>query len=123
MALHWDWKEKCGEITVVQMHEGEEAREFKLGLYTGNACLIMLNEWEENGEKYWSMSSFWADKQHMKNCLGLNKKDGYDSNIYSTPYNKWTRVRLNKKKCRYFKDIMAAITQAFDDITIEICSE
>lgn len=123
MALHWDWKEKCGEVTLIQTHEGEEDREFKLGLYTGNACLIMLNEWEENGEKYWSMSSFWADKQHMKNCLGLNKKDGYESNIYSTPYQRWAKIRLDKKKCRYFKEIVAAVAQAFDDISIEVYSE
>lgn len=123
MALHWEWSEKCGEVTLVQMHEGEEDREFKLSLYTGNACLIMLNEWEENGETYWSMSSFWADKQHMKNCLGLNKKGGCDRNIYSTPYQKWTRIKLNKKKCRYFKDIVAALAQAFDDLIIEVVSE
>jgi len=83
----------------------------------------MLNEWEEDGEKFWSMSSFWADKAHMKNCLGLNKKDGYTSNIHNTPYQKWTKVRLNKTKCRYFKDIVPALAQAFDNLTIEIVNE
>jgi hypothetical protein len=123
MALHWQWDEKCGEATLVQMYPDEEDREFKLGLYTGNACLIMLSEWEEDGESMWNMFSFWADKDHMKNCLGLNKKQGYTDNMYATPYQKITKVKLNKKKCRYFKDIVAALAQAFDDLTIEVVSE
>lgn len=123
MALHWQWEEKCGEATFVQMHEGEEDKTFKCGLYTGNAFLIMLNEWEEKGETYWSMSSFWVDKVHMKNCLGLNKKEGHTDNIYDTPYQKLTKIRLHKTKCRYIKDIVAALVQAFDNIDIEIYTD
>lgn len=123
MALHWQWDEKCGEATLVQMHPDEENREFKLGLYTGNAFLIMLTEYEEKGESYWNMYSFWADKAHMKNCLGLNKKEGYTSNMYDTPYQRLTKFRLNKAKCRYIKDIVPALVQAFDNIDIEIYSE
>lgn len=123
MALRWDWDEKCGEATLVQMHEGEEDREFKLSLYTGNACLIMLHEFVEDGEERYSLVNFWADKDHMKNCLGLNKRQGYTENIHDTPYQTFTKFKLNKKKCRYFKDIVAALTQAFDNITIEVVSE
>lgn len=123
MALHWQWDEKCGEATLVQTQEDGTEAEYKLGLYTGNACLIMLSEWEADGESMWNMFSFWADKDHMKNCLGLNKKQGYTDNMYATPYQKITKVKLNKKKCRYFKDIVAALAQAFDDLTIEVVSE
>jgi len=123
MALHWQWNEKCGEATLRETHEGEPDREFTLSLYTGNAYLIMLHEREENGEQVWSMYSFWADKQHMKNCLGLNKKGGHGDNMYDTPYQKITKVRLNKAKCRYFKDIVPALTQAFDDLEIEVFNE
>lgn len=123
MALHWDWNEKCGEATFVQKQEDGTEQEFKLSLYTGNACLIMLSEWEENGEERWNMFSFWVDKDHMKNCLGLNKKQGYTENIHDTPYQKFTKFKLNKKKCRHFKDIVAALTQAFENITVEVYSE
>ena len=123
MALHWDWQEMCGEITVVQMHEGEEDREFKLGLYTGNACLIMLHEYKENGRDMYNLFGFFSDKAHMKDCLGLNKKGGYTSNIYNTPYQRFEKIKLNKNKCRYFKDIVAAFAQAFDNLTIEIVNE
>lgn len=123
MALHWQWDEKCGEATLVQKHEGEEDRVFTLSLYTGNAYLIMLYEYEENGEQMWSMVNFWVDKQHMKNCLGLNKKDGFTGNTFDTPHNKITKIRLNKSRCRYFKDIIPALAQAFDDLTIEIFDE
>lgn len=123
MALNWQWKDKCGEATLVQSHEGEEDRVFTLSLYNGNAYLIMLHEREENGEQVWSMFSFWADKDHMKNMLGLSKKDGYASNYYDSPYQKITKVRLNKAKCRYLKDIVPALAQAFDDLTIEIFND
>ena len=123
MALHWQWEDKCGEATLVQMHEGEDDKVFTLSLYPGNAYLIMLHEREEDGKDVWSMFGFWADKDHMKNMLGLNKKDGYTDNYYDSPYQKITKIRLNKTKCRYFKEIMAALAQAFDDLTVEIYSE
>lgn len=123
MSLNWQWADKCGEVTLVQKHPEEEDREFTISLYDGNCYLIMLHEYEEKGENMYSLFGFFADKEHMKNCLGLNKKKGYGENIYETPYNKFTKVKLNKKKCRYFKDIVAAFAQAFDNIDIEIYSE
>lgn len=62
-------------------------------------------------------------KSHMKNCLGLNKKEGYAENILNKEYRKLVKIRLNKKKCKHFKDIITALIQAFDDITVEILSE
>lgn len=123
MALHWQWEDKCGEATLVQMHEGEDDQVFTLSLYPGNAYLIMLHEREENGQEVYSLWSFWADKQHMKNCLGLNKKEGFTSNQYAGPFQRITKIRLNKAKCRYFKDIVPALAQAFDELTIEIFTE
>lgn len=123
MALCWSWDEKCGEATLVMTQEDGTEVEYKLGLYTGNACLIMLSEWQEDGKDMYNMFSFWADKYHMKNCLGLNKKEGYTDNMYVTPYQRITKMKLNKKKCRYFKDIVAALTQAFDNLIIEVVSE
>ena len=124
MALNWLWKDKCGEITLVQKIDAEgNEQEFPITLYDGNCYLIMLHEYKENGQDMYNLFGFFSDKAHMKNCLGLNKKDGYTSNIYNTPYQRFTKVKLNKNKCRYFKDIVAAFAQAFDNLTIEIVNE
>ena len=64
-----------------------------------------------------------ADKQHAKNCLGLNKKGGYGENSYNTPYNRFTKLRLNKAKYRYTKDLVALFVEAFDEIEIELFTE
>ena len=127
MALHWDWKDKCGEITLVQSHPGdpfEQDREFTINLYTGNAYLIMLHEYEnEKGQEVYEMCGFFNDKQHMLNCLGLDKKDKDAHNIYQTPYQLFTKLRINKAKYRHTKELISAFVDAFDRITIEVVNE
>lgn len=118
MALNWLWSEKCGEATLKQ---GD--KEFALSLYTGNAFLIMLNEYEQDGEEMYSMFSFWVDEQHMKNMLGLNKKGGYTENHYAEGWSHLTKFRLSKQKCRNINKIVPALVKAFDNIDIEIYSE
>lgn len=118
MALNWLWNEKCGEVTFCG-----DNREYTVNLYVGNAYLIFINEYTEDGVDKYSLSDFWLDKSHMKNCLGLNKKGGYTENILNKEYKKLIKIRLNKKKCKHFKDIITALIQAFDDITVEIYSE
>lgn len=122
MSVNWNWNDKCGEITLVQSHTGEEDKEFTVSLYNGNCFLVMLYEYEENGEEMYNFFGFFSDKDHAKNCLGLNKKGGYDSNIYNTPYQKITKIKISKK-CRYFKDVVALFAQAFDSIVIEVCTD
>lgn len=121
--LCWSWSDKCGEATIAMTKADGSVQEHVLNLYEGNAYLIMLAEWEEDGKNMYNMYSFWADKAHMKNCLGLNKKEGYTDNMYARKYERITKVRLNKAKCRNYRDICTALAQAFDDITIEICKE
>lgn len=115
MAIQWRWDEKCGEA-VLRQTSGGETRDFTLSLYTGNCYLIFLHEFVEDGEERYSMSSFWADKKHMENCLGLSKGS---HNIYSG-YQTFTRFRLDMNKCRYWKTIVPAIKKAFPDIVIEL---
>lgn len=83
----------------------------------------MIYEYTENGTDKYSLYSFWADKEHMKNCLGLNKKDGYGNNMYTEGYDRLLKIRLNKAKNCYTKDIVAALVQAFDSIDVEIYTE
>lgn len=118
MALYWDWKEKCGEATLVQEFNGER-REFTLSLYTGNAFLIMLYEYEKDGQGMYDMSSFWIDEGHMKRCLGLDKKGGFTDNAHRDI----TEIRLSKTKCRHLKKIVPALVQAFDNLKIEIYTD
>lgn len=122
MAVEWRWNEKCGEATINRLHGNGKIKPTTVNLYKGNAYLIMLDEWEENGQEMWNMYSFWLDKNHMKNCLGLTKgKDYY--NIYDTGTTKLTSITINKKKCSNYKEIVTALVQAFDTIDIKIISE
>lgn len=126
MSLNWEWNEKCGEITLEQYrHDIGEMKQFPITLYKGNAFLIMLHEYkdEESGEDMYNMFGFFLDKDHAKNCLGLNKKRGYGNNIYQTDYQKITKLRINKAKYPYWKDLVTMFAQAFDNITIEVVSE
>ena len=118
MALNWEWKNKCGELTLKQMNEAKESKEYTISLYQGNATLIMLHEYtDDRGQDVYDLFGFFCDKQHMKNCLGLAKGE---RNLYDTPYQTITKLRLDKAKNRYWKDIIAAFTQAFDTLTVEV---
>lgn len=121
MALQWHWDEKCGTATIQQNWDGGKA--YDVNLYVGNAYLIMLYEWEEDGHNYWNMSNFWVDKTHMKRCLGLDKKGGYTDNLLNGQ-EQLMKIRLNKAKCRNAKEIIKALMDAdFPELTIELYTE
>ena len=113
--LVWNWKEPCGEATI-DCRDGHTAT---LNLYRGNAYLIWIDEHEDHGE----VISFFHDKQHMKNMLGLNKKEGHDYNHFNKSWFRVTKLRLNKARHPRAYEIAEAFAKAFDDITIEIYKE
>lgn len=119
MGLSWDWNGKCGEITLEQKRSDGTWKQFPITLYQGNAFLIMLSENDEDNT--YQMFSFFTGKEHAKNCLGLSK--GYTENIFQRDYQRFTKLRLNKKKYSYTKDLVEMFVRAFDNITIEIYSE
>lgn len=124
MALTWEWKEKCGEVIVEQETESGDWQQFPLSLYKGNAFLIMLAE--NDDDNTYQMFGFFADKEHAKACLGVARsKSKHDNgrNLYDTPYMRFVKLRLNKAKYPYAKELAAMFVQAFDNITIEIYSE
>lgn len=128
MALYWNWSDKCGEIEGVQMYPDEGVRKFTLSLYKGNAYLIMIYQYkdEKTGEDMYNLHSFFTDKDHAKNCLGITKgktRVNDTGNIFDTPYQKFTKLRLNKKKHPKYAEIASLFATAFDSITIEIFSE
>lgn len=122
MALTWQWKDVAGKA-LIQQTFGDETRDFVLTLYEGNAYLIFMNEYEENGKDMYSVHSFWVDKAHMNRCLGLEKKNPDSYNMYNTPMNKLLKIKLNKAHCQYIKQIVSALVQAFDELEIEIYNE
>jgi len=116
MALHWNWSDKIGTVTIFN-HD----KEVEYTLYQGNAFLIMLYEYKDkDGEELWQMGSFFVDESHAKNCLGLTK--GYD-NMFNTNYYKMLKIRINKKKYSYTKKLIDMLVKAFDDISIELYTE
>ena len=124
MSVNWLWKDKCGEIVVEQKRpNGEPPREFTLSLYEGNAWLIMLYEYKENGHDMYNMYSFFVDKTHAKKCLGLQKNgDGELVNIFDDR-DVFKIIRIDKTKCRNWKEIITTFIQAFDTLEIEIYKE
>lgn len=123
MALHWDWDGQIGEAIVQVMYGNKTVKDTTVKLYEGNALLIMLNEWEEEGEEKWSMFGFFVDEQHAKEMLGLNKKNPKSYNVYTQPYALMKKIRINKAKSRYWKKLVKLFSDAFDEITIEFYSE
>lgn len=115
MSLNWNWSEKCGELIFE-----ERGKEFKYNLYKGNAYLIFVAEFEEDGVERYTVASFWVDKAHAKRCLGLEK--GTD-NIYDNGWQKVKKFRINKKKHSKAAEIVGLLAKAFDEIDIEVYSE
>lgn len=112
MSLRWDWNEKVGELI---LENGTV-----IDLYNGNAYLIMIREYQEDGKDMYQMWSFWADKQHMKNCLGLNKRGHFTENLFEDCH--IAKFRFSKA-CRNLKDIMSALVDAFDNINMEVYTD
>ena len=121
MSVNWNWDAKCGEFTLNQVMDAEGNRkDFNISIYNGNCMAVFLHEFVEDGNEKYTFFGFFSDKEHARNCLGLSK--GSD-NIYDNGWQTITKVRLNKKKCRYFKDLVTLFAQAFDNITIEVYTE
>lgn len=113
MGLNWLWSMKCGEVKAVN-HNGKE---YKLSLYQGNAEMIFVYEYEEDGRNMYTVSSFWSDAEHAKRCLGINKNaDKENRNIHDN-IKEWT---FYKDKMRDMSKIIGWLVKAFDEVTIHI---
>lgn len=117
MALEWNFKKKVGEAIIKQ-----KDTTYTVNLYNGNAYLIFIYEYvdEKTGNNMYSLWTFWGDKVHAKNCLGITK--GHD-NIYEDEFDKIIKFRFNKTKCRNVNEIIGLIVKAFDNIDIEVYTE
>ena len=107
MAVEWKWSEKCGEVTFKR----ETGFTYTSNLYVGNCFLIMINEWEEDGKGKYALNSFFVDSDHMERCL---------KNDIFTEYDKLISIKINKAKCRNYKEIVALLAEYMDDIDISV---
>lgn len=100
MAITWSWSKKIGEWKEVQ-----RGREFTFNIYSGGNCpAVIIYEFEEEGTERYQIQNFFADKTHLRNCLGLNK--GYD-NIYAD-----SKIELNLDKSKDSKLIASEFIKA-----------
>ena len=104
--LLWSWKDKCGEMKM-----GDHS----VNLYEGNALMIMISEWTEEGSEKYQVCGFFGDKEHAKNCLGLNK--GHENIYADCP---WRQITLYRSKSKNWKVFMELAVKAFPDIEIHL---
>lgn len=62
MSLNWNWEDKIGECVY---DNGQTSN-----IYRGNAFMIATTEYPDDT---YTLAWFAADKNHMKNLLGLTK--------------------------------------------------
>lgn len=114
MALHWDFKEKAGTVTLKQ-----NGKDITLNWYEGNATMIVLNEWtEDNGEEMWSMAWFFASDDHAKNCLGLARGE---TNMFGK--DAITSLTVYRDHCRGWEKLVKMFAKAFPDIEIRVLAK
>lgn len=66
MPLRWNWKNKMGEVTVSQNHDGEN-KNFKVNIYQGNCLAVFLYEYkDENGKDMYGLYNSFGDLTHAK---------------------------------------------------------
>lgn len=122
MALNWNWSDKCGAIRFTQKRHDKEYN-YTVSLYQGNAYLIMLWEYQENGQDMYNLYSFWADKDHAKRCLGIDPK--YTATYGDNTCSEWESITLYRDKLGAKKtgELVGMLAKAFDHLDIHITNE
>lgn len=115
MSLNWNWNDKMGEV-IYENYRPEHP--YKTTIYQGNALMIWCNEFPD--ETY-TLGSFFADAEHLRNMLGLNAKKGYSDENHLNNYGIKT-LRLNTRY-KSVPKIVADLAKAHTNITIELYYE
>lgn len=119
MAVMWRWDNKMGEVTLTQHNSKGELRKYKIEIFAANCLMALIYRYEDvDGTSMYQCHAFYSELDHLKNCLGLNPKKGYSTNLLGD-YEDW---RLNT----YFKDSIkiaaelikthATVTLYYEDI-------
>ena len=116
MSLNWKWEDKFAVAT----YRRSDDTTYTSDWYEGNAWMIECHDYDNDT---YSVTTFWCDEEHMKRCLGISKNSA-GGNIYARAIgDNLVKVRIAKGKTAHFKKIVPALAQAFDNLTIEICTE
>ena len=114
--LRWDFREKAGTITQV-----DGGKEWTFNFYIGNAMMIVLYEYEEDGAQKYQLQWFFSDEQHAKICLGLAKNaQGEKRNIFSA--GSITHMAIYRDHCRDWAKIVKFFGEAFPHIAFDVYS-
>ena len=115
--LNWSFEHKVGEVEIFNRD-----KVVTYSLYQGNAFLIMLYEYVENGHDMYTMHNFFADETHAKRMFGLDKrwKDTYGKNYFNQPEYKMQKIKIKKDEYSYTKKLVNMLIEAFDNINVEI---
>ena len=107
MSVNWSWKDKMGEIDLVQKsHEDGTERHFTLNLYKANCICAILYEYKnEKGKDMYQFEGFFNDIHHLKRCIGLEASYEYNyelkkrvkvvENLYNKEDSYWNLIKLN----------------------------
>ena len=110
MALQWDFRERSGTLTMTQ-----NGTEFDINFYEGNAMMIALYEFEEDGQSKYNLQWFFLDETHAKRCLGLVK--GTENMFGDEPI---TQMTIYRDHCRNWSKIINLFVKAFPHIQITL---
>lgn len=111
MSLNWEWTDKMGEVLYEDGHTDV--------LYQGNALMIAVNHYTvADGSEYYLLSWFAADKEHLRNLLGLSKTD-------KTNYLAQWGVKSLRLNTRYksVPTILTELAKSHTTVTIELFYE
>lgn len=108
MALQWNFDQVSGTIT----YGGKTFRWFQ-----GNARMIILNEFQENGKEMYNLDGFAFDDEHLKNMLGITK--GH-TNIYIDFGTPVTQLTVYRKYVTDWEKLIKIFIKAFPEIEITL---
>ena len=106
MALRWDFREQSGTLTMMQ-----NGKQFDINFYEGNAMMIAIFEFEEDGKSMYNLQWFFTDETHAKRCLGLAKGT---ENMFRDEL--ITQMTIYRDHCRNWSKIANLFVKAFPHI-------
>jgi len=86
MGLRWDFDHKVGTMTGAPYGET-----WTYNLYQGNALLIVVAEWEQNGDKYYNVVTWLSDRKTANKALedgAFYHLKGFDVTLYADQFNR-----------------------------------
>lgn len=83
MALNWLWKNVMGEATISYNDYDKDGnitgkKSYKVKIYAGNCLAIFIYHYVDNGVKYYSLSQFFHDADHLRRYLKSSNGQLFD---------------------------------------------